>query len=91
MVGRFVVDVRANNLPSRRPDWDNPSEGASEAIKLRLRQGVGAMVFDGILGGNHHERPGQLVSLVLNGDLPLTHRLQKSTLSFRSRPIDFVS
>ena len=37
-----------------------------ETVELRLRQRVGALVLDGILGGDHHERRRQLVCVLVD-------------------------
>lgn len=48
------------------------------------------MVFGGILRRNNHERLIQGIGLVVERNLRFTHRLQKTTLCFRRRSIDFI-
>src|SRR6266550_4620812 len=61
-----------------------------ETIKLRLRQLVGAFLFDWILSGQNQERIGERISLFADGDLPFLHRFQQRALNFGGRAIDFV-
>ena len=37
------------------------SEPEDEPVKLRLGKGIGALELDGVLGGDHQERPLELV------------------------------
>ena len=61
-----------------------------EPVQLRLRQRVGALVLDRVLGGGDQERVGQRPRLALDRDLPLLHRLQQRGLRLRRRPVDLV-
>jgi hypothetical protein len=62
-----------------------------EAVQLRLRQRVGALVLDRVLRGDDDERLGQRSGLALDGDLALLHRLEQRRLRLRGRAVDLVS
>src|SRR6185369_9783833 len=47
-------------------------------------------MLDGILSRQHHERPRQLISLLLDGYLSFGHGFQQGRLSLRGRAVDFV-
>ena len=61
-----------------------------EAVQLRLRQGEGAFQLDGVLGGQHHERPRQRHGIAVHGHLALLHGLQQGALGARRGPVDLV-
>ncbi len=61
-----------------------------ETIELRLRQLVGAFLFDWVLSGKNQERIGKRISLFADCDLPFLHRFQQGALNFGRRAIDFV-
>jgi len=46
-----------------------------EAVNLGLRQGKGALQFDGVLGSHHQEGARQGVGHAVHRDLPLLHGL----------------
>ena len=46
-----------------------------EAVELGFRQRIGALVVDGILGGQSHERRRKLEGFAIDGHLPLLHHL----------------
>jgi hypothetical protein len=51
-----------------------------KAIELRLGQGEGALVLDGVLGGEHEERAGQQARLAFDRNLVFAHALQQGGL-----------
>ena len=59
-------------------------------IYLRLGERVGALVLDGVLGGQHQEGPGQREGLVADGDLLFLHGLQQRALHLGRRAVDLV-
>ena len=61
-----------------------------EPVPLRFGQRVGALHLDGILGGQHQERPGQPIAGAVDGDLPLLHALQQGGLRLGRGPVDLV-
>ena len=61
-----------------------------EAVHLRFGQGIGAVVLDGILRGQHHEGLRQRVGVGVHGDLGLVHGLQQRRLRFRRGAVDLV-
>ena len=61
-----------------------------EAVKLRLGQGIGPLLFDRVLRGQDKEGVRQPVAVAADGHLPFLHCLQERRLSFRRRPVDLV-
>ncbi len=61
-----------------------------KAVHLGLGQGVGALLFDGVLGGQHHEKIREPVGRAGYRDLPLLHGFQQGGLNLCRRTIDFV-
>ena len=61
-----------------------------EAVDLRLRQRVGALVLDRVLGREHHERPRQLVRDGIDRHLALLHALEQPGLGLRRGAVDLV-
>ena len=69
---------------------DSPYNAHQEAVELRLRQRVRAMVLDRVLRRQHHERRRQRVRVVIHGDLRFVHRFQERRLGLRGGAVDFV-
>ena len=61
-----------------------------EPVELRLRQRVGALVLDRVLGGEDHERPRQLVGVLVDRDVALLHALQQAGLRLGRCTVDLV-
>ena len=61
-----------------------------EAVQLGLRQRIGALLLNRVLGGHHQKRLRQRIGLLTDGDLPLLHRFQQCALHFCRRTVDFV-
>ena len=61
-----------------------------KAINLRFRQGKGAFVLDGILGGQDHKGPCHGVGHAINRDLAFFHSFQQRSLRFRRSPVNFI-
>ena len=61
-----------------------------EAVELRLRQRIRALVLDRVLRADDEERVGQRPRLALDRHLPLLHRLEQRGLGLRRRPVDLV-
>jgi hypothetical protein len=61
-----------------------------EAVQLGLGQREGALVLDGVLGGQDHERMRHGARRAVHGHLPFLHRLQQGGLRLGRRPVDFV-
>ena len=61
-----------------------------EAVELCLGQGVGALILDGVLRGDDHERIGQLACQAIDGYRVLLHGLKQGGLGFGGRAVDFV-
>ena len=61
-----------------------------EPVELRLRQGVCALLFDGILGRHDQVQLRQLVGFPADGDLPLGHGFQQCRLDLGRGPVHFI-
>jgi hypothetical protein len=61
-----------------------------EPVFLRLRQRIGALVFDGILRGEDREIGRQGVGVTVNGDQALLHGLKQGRLGFGGRAVDLI-
>ena len=61
-----------------------------EAVELRLRQRIGALLFDGVLGGHDQEQPGQGIGGGTHGDLAFRHGLQQGGLHLGRGAVDLV-
>ena len=61
-----------------------------EPVDLGLGQRVGPLHFQGILGGQHLEGPGELGPLTPHGDGPLLHGFEEGRLGLGRRPVDLV-
>ena len=53
-MGKFALGI-ANDFALVGEIGVSDAEAHEEAIELRLGERVGAVVFDGVLGGDHHE------------------------------------
>ena len=61
-----------------------------EAVGLRLGQGIGALLLDGVLRRHHQEGARQGIGLVAEGDLALLHGLEEGGLHLGGGAVDFV-
>ena len=61
-----------------------------EAVKLGLRQRLGARRTQGVLGGNDCIRLGELSGNPVHCHLPLLHGFQQGALGFGTGAVDFV-
>ena len=61
-----------------------------EAIDLRFRQRVRALLLDRILSREHQERIVELVRVLADRDGVLLHGLQQRGLHLRGRAVDFI-
>ena len=73
-------------LPARVAEADTQEE----PVQLGLRQWKGALLLDGILGGDNEKRRGQRQGPAVDGHLPLFHALQQARLSPLDGAVDFV-
>ena len=62
-----------------------------EPIELCLGQRIGALLFDRVLGRDHHEIVAEPIVAPVNRDLALVHCLQQRGLRFGRRAVDLVS
>ncbi len=61
-----------------------------EAIELGFGEGVGAFLFDGVLGGEDEEGEGEFVGVFAGGDAVFLHGFEEGGLGFRRGAVDFV-
>ena len=61
-----------------------------EAVELRFWECVGPFLFERVLGGEHDEGIGELVSGFADGDLAFCHGFEEGALDFCGGAIDFV-
>ena len=52
--------------------------------------GIGPLVLDRVLGRDHHEGPGELVRVAVDGDMQLLHALEQARLGLRRGAVDLV-
>ena len=62
-----------------------------EPVELCLGQGVGALVFDRVLGRDDHERGPERVGLGVDRDLTLLHALEQGGLRLGGGTVDLVT
>ena len=65
-------------------------DAEEEAVELRLRQRIGALVLDRVLRRRDQERRGQRPRLAVDRDLALLHGLEQRGLRLRRRAVDLV-
>jgi len=61
-----------------------------EPVKLRLGEGIGALLLDRVLRGEHMEGGGKRARLARHGDAAFLHRLQQRRLRARAGAVDLV-
>ena len=61
-----------------------------EAVELRLGEGIGALLLDGVLGGEDEERLGQRIGPPARGHLVLLHGLEQRRLGLGRSAVDLV-
>ena len=61
-----------------------------EPVELGFRQWIRALLLDGVLRGEHEQRPLQRVAHATNRDLVFLHRLEEGRLRLGRRPVDLV-
>jgi hypothetical protein len=66
-------------------------DAEQEPVELRLRQGVGALVLDRVLGRHDREGRREEVGDAVGGHLVLLHRLEQRGLGLWRRPVDLVA
>ena len=66
------------------------AQAHQEAVHLRLRQRICAVVLHRILRGDHHKRARQQVRAPVDGHLALVHGFQQRRLRFGRSAIDLV-
>jgi hypothetical protein len=61
-----------------------------EAVELGLRQREGALILDGVLRRQHHERRFERIGAPVHRHLPLFHGLQQRRLGFGRGAVDLI-
>jgi len=90
----FRVDVAAGAVEDFREPvviGEGDQELEKEAVKLRLRQRIGAVLLDRVLGGEDEKRGVQRMSLAGHGHAFFLHRFQQSGLGLGRGAVDFIS
>ena len=87
---RGTHSVRVEDLEFLRPGGVSDGHSHHEAIQLGLREGIGALVLQRVLGGNDDEGRRQRTGDAIAGDLALRHRFEQCSLGLRARPVDLV-
>jgi hypothetical protein len=82
----LALDDLALLVTARVPDLHHQHE----PINLRLRQLVGPLLVDRVLGRHHDERLLERVRRVADRDLALLHRLEQRALHLRRGAVDLV-
>src|SRR5262249_33416877 len=72
-VNRMGALLAAEDLHLVGWRWIAQADVEHEAVKLRLWQGEGTLVLDGVLRGHDEERVGQAMRDAVDGDLLLFH------------------
>ena len=85
-----TVETAAKHLPLVRVGEIAEPQPDREPVELRLRQRVGALILDRVVGGDHHERFRQQPGFTIDADLRLGHRLEQRGLRLRRCPVDLV-
>lgn len=61
-----------------------------KAVQLSLRQRIGALLLDGVLGRHHRKAGAERVGDAVDRHLPLLHGLQQGRLGLGRRAVDLV-
>ena len=61
-----------------------------EPVQLCLRQGIGPVVLDRVLGGDDHERVAHRVGPAFDGDLAFAHALEQCALRAGRGAVDLI-
>ena len=86
-----MVILTAQDLFLGAPLGISHADSQEEPVELRFWQRISAVMLNGILRRNYHERTRQGVGLIVDTDSPLAHSLEQRALGFRGRAIDFIS
>ena len=82
----WLARISALDLGRRVAD----REPQHEPVQLRLGEGIGALVLDRVLRGDHHERRAQRVGLGVDRDLTLLHAFEQRRLRLGGGAVDLV-
>ena len=88
-MGQFALGV-ANDFALMGDIGVSDAESHEEAIELRLRKWVRAVVFDGILRRDYHKGARQGVGMAVDGDLRLIHGFEQGGLGLGGGAVDLV-
>src|SRR5882762_1501464 len=90
-IERVIANTFAQNFLFRFVRGIAHFDAHQKTVELRFRQGIGAVMLDGILRGDHEKRLRQRERLAVDGDLCFVHGFEKRRLRTRGGAIDFVS
>ncbi len=66
------------------------AQSKHETVELRLRERERALVFDGVLGGDDHERLRKRPGRAIDGHVSLLHGFEERGLGLGGRPVDLI-
>src|SRR5216684_2088322 len=89
-IERIIANALAQNFLFRFVRGIAHFDAHQKAVELRFRQGIGAVMLDRILRGNHEKRLRQRERFAVDGDLRLVHGFEKRGLRARRGAIDFI-
>src|SRR5882762_871905 len=89
-IERIIANALAQNFLFRFVRGIAHFDAHQETVELRFRQGISAVMLDGILRGDHEKRLRQRERLAVDGDLCFVHGFEKRGLRARGGAIDFV-
>src|SRR6266849_4354792 len=89
-IERIIANALAQNFLFRFVRGIAHFDAHQKAVELRFRQGIGAVMLDRILRGDHEERLRQRERFAVDSDLCFVHGFEKRGLRARGGAIDFV-
>src|SRR5882762_9594869 len=90
-IERIIANALAQNFLFRFVRGIAHFDAHQETVELRFRQGIGAVMLDRILRGDHEKRLRQRERFAVDGDLRFVHGFKKRGLRARGGAVDFVS
>src|SRR5712692_2164153 len=89
-IERIIANALAENFLFRFVRGIAHLDAHQKAVELRFRQGISAMMLDGILRGDHEKRLRKRERFAVDGDLRFVHGFEKRGLRARGGSVDFV-
>src|ERR1700674_5091737 len=89
-IERIIANALAQNFLFRFVRGIAHFDAHQKTVELRFRQGIGAVMLDRILRGDHEKRLRQWERLAVDADLRFVHGFKKRGLRARRGAVDFV-